>query len=171
MTPRSLHDLYVHQLKDLYSAEQQLIDALPTMAKKAQHARLKTAFETHLEETRGHKERLEQIFQGLDEDPSGETCQAMKGLIKESKEFLGHVENVFSDDAPHPVIDAGLIANAQRVEHYEMAGYGTVCHFAKVLGRSDDERILRQILGEEKHADELLTEIAEEAVNVKAANA
>jgi len=169
MTPRSLHDLYVHQLKDLYSAEQQIIDALPTMAEKASHPELRRAFETHLNETKRQKEQLEQVFQSLGEDPGGETCQAMKGLIKESKEFLGHVENIFSDNAPNPVIDAGLIANAQRVEHYEIAGYGTVCTYAEILGRSSELNILKRILDEEKQTDEKLTRIAKDTVNVEAA--
>jgi ferritin-like metal-binding protein YciE len=169
MTPRSLHDLYVHQLKDLYSAEEQLIDALPTMAEKARHPELKRAFEAHLEETRGHRERLEQVFRNLDEDPSGVTCKAMKGLISEAKEFIGQVENMLSEDAPDAVIDAGLIADAQRVEHYEIAGYGTVSHYAEMLGRQDDARILQGILDNEKSTDEKLNRIAKETINPEAA--
>ncbi|CAN5628406.1 ferritin-like domain-containing protein [soil metagenome] len=169
MTPRSLYDLYVHQLQDLYSAESQIIDALPTMADKAMHEQLKNAFRTHLEETKSQRDRLRRIFDGLEESPDGHTCKAMKGLIAEAKEFIGHVENIFADDAPGEVVDAGLIANAQRVEHYEIAGYGTVCTFAEILGRDQDVRVLKEILAEEKRADERLTEIAMEAVNPAAA--
>jgi len=168
-TPRSLHDLYVHQLKDLYSAETQLIDALPMMAKTAKHERLKAAFESHLEETKQQREKLEKVFKSLDESPKGETCQAMKGLIKEANAFISDVKNLIASNAPDAVIDAGLIANAQRVEHYEIAGYGTVCHYAEVLGRQDDYRILKTILDQEKATDEKLNAIAKEAVNPKAA--
>ncbi|MDX1531308.1 MAG: ferritin-like domain-containing protein [Rhodothermales bacterium] len=170
-TPRNLHDLYVHQLKDLYSAETQLIEALPLMAKKASHPRLKQAFETHLDETKRQRERIEQVMKGLDESPKGETCQAMKGIIKEANDFLSDVENLIAKDAPNPVVDAGLIANAQRAEHYEIAGYGTVCYFAEVLGRNDDKRILGQTLQEEKQTDDLLTQIAKEAVDPSAIHA
>lgn len=170
-TPRSLHDLYVHQLKDLYSAEDQLINALPTMAAKARHSQLKQAFESHLEETKRQKERLEQVFNNLDEDPSGKTCQAMKGLIKESNEFITEVENILANDAPDAVIDAGLIADAQRVEHYEIAGYGTVCHYAEMLGRTEDLALLQSTLSEEKSADDKLNMIAKQAINPKAMSA
>jgi len=170
-TPRNLHDLYLQQLRDLYSAETQLIEALPTMQKKARHEQLKQAFASHLEETKSQRDRLDQVFKSLGEKPSGETCQAMKGLIKEANEFVAEVENLLSKDAPDAVIDAGLIANAQRVEHYEMAGYGTVAHFAEVLGRSDDQRILEGILEEEKAADKKLNTIAKQAINPKAAQA
>lgn len=169
MTPRSLHDLYVHQLKDLYSAETQITAALPAMIKMARHDELKRAFETHLDETERQKERLELVFESLGEDPSGETCQAMKGLVKEANEFMGHVKNFFASDAPDPVIDAGLIANAQRVEHYEIAGYGTVCTYAEVLGRTNELEILRSILEEEKMTDDRLSAIAKQAINPEAA--
>jgi ferritin-like metal-binding protein YciE len=170
-TPRNLHELYVHQLKDLYSAETQLIEALPLMAEKATHAELKQAFETHLEETKRQRERIERVMGTLDEKPSGETCQAMKGIIKEANDFLSDVENLIASDAPNPVVDAGLIANAQRAEHYEIAGYGTVCYFAEVLGRDEDKRILSETLEEEKKTDDLLTRIAKQAVDRKAVNA
>jgi ferritin-like metal-binding protein YciE len=170
-TPRNLHELYVHQLKDLYSAETQLLDALPLMAEKATHAELKRAFETHLAETKRQRERIERVMDGLGEKPSGETCQAMKGIIKEANDFLSDVENLIASDAPNPVVDAGLIANAQRAEHYEIAGYGTVCYFAEVLGRDEDHRILSETLQEEKKTDDLLSRIAKKAVDREAVNA
>lgn len=170
MTPRSLHDLYVHQLKDLHSAETQILAALPAMIKMARHDELKRAFEKHLDETESQKERLALVFESLGEDPSGETCQAMKGLVKEANEFMGHVKNIFASDSPDPVIDAGLIANAQRVEHYEIAGYGTVCTYAEILGRTNELEILQSILEEEKMTDERLNAIAKQAVNPQAAS-
>jgi ferritin-like metal-binding protein YciE len=160
----TLDDLYVQQLKDLYSAETQLIDALPRMAEAATHPELRRAFQDHLQETRRQKERLEQIFRGLDDDPSGETCQAMKGLITEGE----HLIEADGDDA---VRDAGLIAAAQRVEHYEIAGYGCVRTYAEALGRDDDARILQEILDEESQADELLNRIALQVVNPDAQHA
>ena len=139
----SFDGLYVAQLQDLYSAESQLVDALPKMADAASHPELKQAFQDHLATTTRQKERLEQIFQSLDADAGGETCQAMKGLVKEGQEIIGA-------DA---LRDAGLIAAAQRVEHYEIAGYGTVRTFAERLGRSDDARLLGETLAEEKDAE------------------
>src|SRR5690606_24874826 len=133
-TLNDFNDLYVAQLKDLYSAETQLIEALPKMAEAAAHPELKRAFQDHLQETKRQKERLEQIFRGLDQDPSGETCQAMKGLVKEGQDII----DADGDDA---VRDAGLIAAAQRVEHYEIAGYGCVRTYAERLGRTDDARL------------------------------
>ena len=161
---KSFDELYVQQLKDLYSAETQLIDALPMMADAASHPELKRAFKDHLQETRGQKDRLDQIFRTLDKDPEGHTCQAMKGLIKEGNEII----NADADDA---VRDAGLIAAAQRVEHYEMAGYGTVRTFAERLGRTKDRDLLQQTLDEEGKADELLNKIAMQVVNPDAVSA
>ena len=160
----SFDDLYVAQLQDLYSAESQLVDALPKMADAASHPELKQAFQDHLATTKRQKERLEQIFQSLDAEAGGETCQAMKGLVKEGQEII-------DADAPDAVRDAGLIAAAQRVEHYEMAGYGTVRTFAERLGRADDARLLAETLAEEKDADGLLNRIAEQVVNPDAAMA
>lgn len=160
----SFDDLYVAQLKDLYSAESQLLDALPQMAEAASHPQLKQAFQQHLEVTRRQKDRIEQIFRSLGEDPGGETCQAMKGLVKEGQEIIGA-------DAQDDVRDAGLIAAAQRVEHYEIAGYGTVRTFAERLGRQDDARLLDETLSEEKDADDLLNQIAMSVVNPDAATA
>ncbi len=158
MKLNSLHDLYVHQLKDLYSAESQLIDALPDMAAEAKHPDLQKGFRDHLVQTKEQKQRLEQIAKNLGEDLSGETCQAMKGLIKEGQEMI-------KQKATDPVKDAGLIASAQRVEHYEIAGYGTVCTFAEMLGRDDDLKLLKRTLSEEKDTDEKLNRIAKQTVD------
>ncbi len=160
----SFDALYLQQLKDLYSAESQLIEALPMMADAASHPELKRAFQDHLQQTKGQQQRLEQIFRGLGEDPGGHTCAAMKGLVKEGNEII-------SADADPSVRDAGLIAAAQRVEHYEIAGYGTVRTFAEKLGRKDDARLLEETLGEEKDADDLLNRIAKEVVNPDAMRA
>ena len=158
----SFDDLYVAQLQDLYSAETQLVDALPKMAAAAAHPELKQAFLNHLDVTKRQKYPLEQIFQSLDAEPGGETCEAMKGLIKEGQEIIGA-------DAPDAVRDAGLIAAAQRVEHYEIAGYGTVRTFAERLGRAADAHLLDETLAEEKETDGLLNQIAESVVNPDAA--
>jgi len=164
MKLNTLHDLYLHQLKDLYSAEQQIIDALPDMAEEATNPELKRAFNEHLEQTRQQKDRLDRVARNLGEDLSGETCQAMKGLIKEGKEMI-------KQRATDPVKDAGLIAAAQRVEHYEIAGYGTVCTFAEMLGRHDDLELLQETLSEEKNTDERLNKIAKQTVDPAALHA
>ncbi|HEY8020586.1 MAG TPA: ferritin-like domain-containing protein [Thermoanaerobaculia bacterium] len=161
MKLESLRDLYVEQLKDLYSAETQLVDALPKMADAAASPELKTAFREHLSQTRQHVERLEKVFRGMNEKPKGETCEGMKGLIKEGEEMIkmkGEPE----------VIDAGLIAAAQRVEHYEIAGYGTVRTYAELLGDQEAVRLLERTLQEEEEADEKLTAIATSGVNEEA---
>jgi ferritin-like metal-binding protein YciE len=163
-TLNSFDDLYVQQLRDLYSAEEQLIEALPMMADAAAHPELKRAFQDHLQQTRRQKDRLDQIFRTLDQDPGGHTCEAMKGLIKEGNAIL-------KADGDAAVRDAGLIAAAQRVEHYEIAGYGTVRTFAERLGRTQDRDLLQQTLDEEGEADELLNEIAMQVVNPDAVNA
>lgn len=157
----TLEDLFHHQLRDLYSAEKQLIKALPEMAQKASTDELRNAFNEHLEETKKQKERIEKVCEKLDISPEGETCKAMEGLIKEAKEFMG--ENADAD-----VMDAGLIADAQRVEHYEIAGYGTVCQFAERLGKNEIKQILGETLEEEKSADSKLMNIAKNKVNKKA---
>ena len=157
----SLKDLYVEELRDLYSAEKQLLKALPKMIKAASNDQLARAFEDHLEETEGHVERLEAVFRGLKISPGGQKCEAMEGLIAEAREFLGS-----TGDAD--VLDAGLIACAQRVEHYEIAGYGTVRTYAKLLGREGDVTLLQDTLNEEGRADRKLTRIAERVVNEKA---
>lgn len=150
---KSLKDLFEHQLKDLYSAESQLVEVLPTMAEKASDSKLKKAFQEHLEETKEHKKRLEEVCSELGIKPSGETCKAMEGLIKEAKSTI-------KEEADASVMDAALIAEAQRVEHYEIAGYGTVCRYADMLGHEKIKNILGKTLEQEKSADEKLTKIA-----------
>jgi ferritin-like metal-binding protein YciE len=157
----SLHDLYVDELKDLYNAENQLLKALPKMAKNARSQELKDAFTEHLEVTRKQVERLDQIFGELDENPKGKKCAAMQGLIEEGSE-------IFEKDGEDAVIDAALIAAAQRVEHYEMAGYGCVRTFAQHLGFEDAAKLLQETLEEEAEADEKLTQLAESVINAKA---
>ncbi len=150
---KSLRDLYIEQLQDLHSAELQLTKALPTMAEAANDPVLKSAFEEHLEQTKIHVERLEGICHQLDVSPKGSPCKAMKGLIAEGKEMAGHA-------AEPAVRDAGLIAAAQRVEHYEIAGYGCVRTYAEILGDEPTVQLLQQTLDEEGDTDQRLTEIA-----------
>ena len=154
----SLRTLWIEEMRDLYSAENQLVKALPKMAKKATTPELKKAFENHLEETRTHVERLDEIFAKLGKKPTGKTCKGMKGLIEEGSEMM-------SEDGIDSVIDAGIIAAAQRVEHYEIAGYGVTRTFASLLGEDEAEDLLQETLDEEGAADEKLTEIAEGIVN------
>lgn len=161
MEMESLKELYIDELKDLYSAEKQLVKALPKMAKNASNAELKDAFTTHLQQTEGHVERLEQIFEMLGERPGGKKCKGMEGLIEEAKELL-------EEDATDQVLDAGMISKAQHVEHYEMAGYGTVRTYARLLGLDDQADLLQETLDEEGHANDLLTQIAESSVNIDA---
>jgi ferritin-like metal-binding protein YciE len=157
----SLHDLYVDELKDLYNAETQLLRALPKMAKAASAPQLRAAFTEHLEVTRGQVARLETIFERLQASPKGKKCKAMEGLIEEGKE-------VMDEDAVPAVMDAALIAAAQRVEHYEMAGYGCVRTFARLLGYTDAADLLQQTLDEEAEADKALIHLAETTINIKA---
>ena len=164
MTLDNLGNVLTLQLRDLYSAEQQLIEALPKMEEAAASPQLKQAFRTHLAETRQHKTRLEQAFRMLNQEATTETCDAMKGLISEGEE-------VVDLDGDPEVKDAAIIAAAQRVEHYEMAGYGCARTFARRLGRNEIAELLQQTLDEESNANELLTHIAEESVNVHAATA
>ena len=161
MEMESLRDLYIDELKDLYSAEKQLVRALPKMMKNATNAQLKEAFRNHLAETEGHVARLEQIFESLESSPRGKKCVGMEGLIEEASELL-------EEDAEDDVLDAGLISKAQHVEHYEMAGYGTVRTWAQILGEDQHVTLLEQTLQEEKNADRLLTQIAESSVNIDA---
>ncbi|HEV2844798.1 MAG TPA: ferritin-like domain-containing protein [Thermoanaerobaculia bacterium] len=161
MKLESLKDLYLEQLKDLYSAETQLVQALPDMAKAATSPDLKSAFNDHLRQTEDHVRRLERIFQDLQQDPKGHTCEGMKGLVKEGQEMM-------KMRGEASVLDAGLIAAAQRVEHYEIAGYGTVRTYAELLGKDDHVTLLERTLQEEEQADELLTELAESHVNEEA---
>jgi len=158
----TLRDLYIEELRDLYNAETQITKALPKMAKAATSPELKTAFETHLKETEGQIERLETIFEALGKSPKGKTCAAMKGLVEEGSELM-------SEDADPTVLDAGLIAAAQRVEHYEMAGYGTVRTFAKLLGETKAAKLLQETLDEEGATDKKLSALAESIINVEAA--
>jgi ferritin-like metal-binding protein YciE len=160
MELNTLRDLYIEELTDLYSAENQLIKALPKMAKAATAKTLKNGFEKHLKETRTHVTRLNQVFKGLRTSPASMKCKAMEGLIAEGEEII-------SEDAEPEVRDAGLIAAAQRVEHYEMAGYGCVRTYAKLLGHKQAEKILQKTLNEEGATDKKLTQIAER-INVKA---
>jgi len=157
----TLKKLYVEELRDIYNAENQLIKALPKMAKGASSAELKQAFEDHLEQTKEHVERLDEIFGRLGEKPNGKTCKAMKGLIEEGSEML-------EEDGEESVIDAGLIGAAQRVEHYEIAAYGTVRTFANLLGEEEAADLLQQTLDEEGETDKHLSELAEEVVNQEA---
>ncbi len=157
----TLKELYVNELKDLYNAENQLLKALPKMAKAASSDELKEAFEKHLEQTKGHVERLEEAFEEINEKPKGKTCQAMKGLIEEGSELL----KVNGEDS---VIDAGIIVAAQKVEHYEMAGYGSVRTFAQLLGKDKSAELLQSTLEEEAEANELLNKLAEDIVNPEA---
>jgi ferritin-like metal-binding protein YciE len=156
----SLHDLYIEQLKDLHSAESQLTKALPKMAKAANSPALKAAFTEHLEETKGQLGRLNQIGEKMGKPLTGHTCAAMKGLIEEGSEWM-------KEDAEPEVMDAGLIAAAQRVEHYEMAGYGTVHNFAELLEEEAAAELLAETLEEEEAADEKLTTLAK-SINVEA---
>jgi ferritin-like metal-binding protein YciE len=160
MTKDSLRELYVDELKDIYSAEKQLTKALPKMAKAATSPELQEGFEEHLEQTKGHVERLEQIFGMLGEKPGGKKCMGMEGLVNEGSEIMG-------EDFDEEVMDAALISAAQRVEHYEIAAYGTVAAYADLLGESQHAELLRQTLEEEKETDEKLTELAGE-INVSA---
>jgi ferritin-like metal-binding protein YciE len=160
MKNENLRELLVEELKDLYSAENQLTKALPKVAKNATDPQLKKAIESHLKETEGHVQRLEQIFEQLDESPKGKTCDGMKGLISEADERI-------KEGGEPAVLDAGLIADAQRVEHYEIAAYGSARTFANLLGEKEIVSLLEATLKEEKAADQKLTSIAE-SVNVEA---
>ena len=154
----SLEDLFVEQLEDLYDAEQRITDALPKMADAATSLELKQAFQNHLTETENQVLRLEQIFTHLGKEPTRETCAAMKGLLSEGEDMIKAKGDPY-------VKDAALIAAAQRVEHYEMAGYGTARTFAEQLGHSEAARLLQATLDEEGNANKTLTAIAEQGVN------
>ena len=161
MKLKTLRDLYVDELKDLYSAEQQILKALPKMIKKATAPELADAFEDHRKVTEGQVERLEKVFEMLEVSPRGKKCKAMEGLLEEGKELM-------SEEAEPAVMDAGLIAAAQRVEHYEMAGYGCVRTFARLLGFEEAAELLQETLDEEADADKKLTELAESVINIEA---
>jgi ferritin-like metal-binding protein YciE len=162
MAAHTLSDLYVEELRDLYNAERQILKALPKMIKAASHDDLKEALESHRQETEGHVSRLEQIFDYLGKNAKGKTCHGMEGVLSEGAELI--------EEDPEPqVLDAGIIAAAQRVEHYEIAAYGSVRTWADQLGFNDHVELLEQTLGEEKAADEKLTELATESINEEAA--
>jgi ferritin-like metal-binding protein YciE len=164
MNLQNLQDLYKDTLKDLYSAENQITKALPKMADHASSPELKKAFQAHLKQTEEHIKRLEQIFQHLDAKPGGKKCKGMEGLIKEGDELM-------KEDADPAVLDAGLIAAAQKVEHYEIASYGTARTYAMMLGMEDQARLLDQTVQEEGDTDKKLTKLAEERINIKAQRA
>jgi ferritin-like metal-binding protein YciE len=161
MKQTALKELYVDELRDIYSAENQLTKALPKMAKAATSDDLRSGFEEHLEQTKGHVKRLEEIFENLGEKPTGKKCKGMEGLIEEGKEMIeeGELEG--------EALDAGLISAAQRVEHYEIAAYGCVRTYANLLGEGDAAELLEETLDEEKETDQKLTQLAEE-INVEA---
>jgi ferritin-like metal-binding protein YciE len=161
MEINDLQDLFVEDLRDLYSAENQLLKALPKMAKAANSPELKQAFQMHIEETKGQVQRLQQIFDQLGEKPTGKKCAAMEGLIEEGKELM-------SEDIADDVLDAGLIGAAQKVEHYEIAGYGTVRTYAKLLGNREAAQLLQQTLDEEGATDKKLTKLAVTHINLEA---
>lgn len=158
---KTLRDLFIHQLQDLYSAEVQLTEALPKMRDTASDNQLKEVFDEHLEETKQQKKRIEEASQILGVNPEGAKCRAMAGIISEAEDFM-------KDASESDVMDAGLIANAQRVEHYEIAGYGTACHYADELGHRDVADILNESLREEKSADEKLNKLAISRINERA---
>jgi ferritin-like metal-binding protein YciE len=155
MPKGSLRELYIEELRDLYNAETQLTKALPKMAKASSNAELRQAFEEHLRQTSEHVSRLEQIFEMLEEKSSGKKCLGMEGLVKEGAETM-------REDYEDAVMDSAIIGAAQRVEHYEIAGYGTAKEFAQLLGEGEHVSLLEQTLDEEKQTDEKLTQLAEE---------
>src|SRR6202011_4469908 len=154
-------ELYVNELKDLYSAETQLVKAVPKMAKASSNAELRQGFEEHLRQTSEHVSRLEQIFEALGEKPTGKKCVGMEGLVKEGAETM-------SEDYEDALMDAAIIGAAQRVEHYEIAGYGTVRTYAELLGDEEAVRLLEKTLQEEEETDDKLTELAESHINAEA---
>ncbi|WP_242927197.1 YciE/YciF ferroxidase family protein [Pontibacter vulgaris] len=158
---KSLEELFLHELKDLYSAEKQLLEALPKMAKKAADPKLKQAFEMHLEETKVQKERIEKVCELMGISPGRMKCKAMEGLIEEG-------EDMIDEDATPETKDAGLIASAQRIEHYEISGYGTAAHFAERLGHKEAAQLLNETLKEEQNADTKLNKLAKSFINPKA---
>ena len=153
MPQQTLQNLYISELKDLYSSEQQLVKALPKIVKNVETQELRDAISSHLEETKNHVTRLEQIFASLVENPKGKKCVGMQGILEEGEETIDEFEG--------SVLDAGIISGAQRVEHYEIAAYGAVCAYAELLERTEDLGLLKETLGEEKNADEKLTELSE----------
>jgi ferritin-like metal-binding protein YciE len=161
MEMQSLQDLFEDELKDTYNAENQILKALPKMAKKANSPALKQAFELHEEETREHVDRLEQVFKLMGKPAKGKTCKAMKGIVEEGKEMM-------EEEMEPEVMDAALIASAQRVEHYEIAAYGTLRTFAKQLGQDEAATLLQQTLDNEGETDKKLTKLATAKINQRA---
>ena len=161
MAVQSLEDMFLEELKDVYNAENQILKALPRMAKKASATELRRAFEQHLKQTEVQVQRLERVFATLDEKPKGKSCKGMQGIIEEGKE-------VMSEDIEDDVLDAALIAAAQKVEHYEMATYGTLRAWAETLGNQQAAKLLQQTLDEEEATDKKLTQLAEQLVNAEA---
>jgi ferritin-like metal-binding protein YciE len=159
---KTLRDLFEDELRDLYDAEKQIVKSLPKMIKASSSEELGSALEAHLEETRGHVERLERVFESLDMRPRGKHCEGMAGILEEGK-------NLMEQDGDESVLDAGFIAAAQRVEHYEITAYGTLMAWAKALGLKDALSLLKENEQEEKAADEKLTELAESGINQAAA--
>lgn len=157
----TLKDLYIEELKDIYSCENQILQGLPKMTAKATSPELKAAFTEHLEQTKNQVQRLEQIFQKLGEKPTGKLCKGMHGIQEEAKELM-------AEDAKPEVMDAGILSQAQHVEHYEMAGYGSVIAYAKQLGETEAAALLETTLNEEKETDAKLTRLAEANINKKA---
>ncbi|MEK0084832.1 ferritin-like domain-containing protein [Benzoatithermus flavus] len=161
MPVKTVQDLFVDELRDIYHAEKQILKALPKMAKSAQHPELRQAFEQHLEQTRGQVERLEQVFDQLDVAKRGKRCEAMEGLLEEARSTMEEIED-------NSVLDVGMIINAQKVEHYEIAGYGSLVALANQLGLKDAAQLLEQTLSEEKEADRKLNEVALRVANPSA---
>jgi ferritin-like metal-binding protein YciE len=160
----TLHDAFLDELRDTYDAEKQLTKALPKLAKAASNPKLRQAFEGHLEETQGQIERLEQVFESLDEKVRGKHCDGMAGIIEEGK-------SIMEEDFDDTTMDACLIAAGQRAEHYEMAAYGTLVAWAQAMGHTEAARLLQQTLDEEKNADKKLSGLAEGGINKRAADA
>jgi len=163
MEHSALKELYIDELRDIYNAETQLVKALPKMAKASTSDELRSGFESHLEQTKGHVQRLEEIFDALDEKPTGKKCAGMQGLVKEGEEIM-------DEDFEGEVMDAALISAAQRVEHYEIAAYGCVRSWAELLGENEAASLLEKTLEEEKETDQKLTELSEQ-INVEAKSA
>ena len=161
---KSLHDMFIDEVRDAYDAEKQLIKALPKLAKAAKSRELREAFQAHLAETQGHVTRLEEVFATLDEKPRGKHCDGIAGIIEEGKSLL-------EEEIDESALDACLIAAGQRAEHYEMAAYGSLVAWARVMGHAEAADLLEQNLGEEKAADEKLTTLAEGGINEQAASA
>lgn len=164
MAVKTMDDLFVETLKDMYYAEKHILRALPTMAKKVEHDELKQALEQHAKETEHQVERLEQVFQTLDMSARGKKCEAIEGIISEAKSHMDEIED-------KNVLDAGIIAAAQAVEHYEICRYGTLVEWAKDLGHEDAARLLGETLEEEKKTDQILTQLARKSINREAEQA